>query len=62
MLVMAGATAVGGGDFTVLVDSVTERDTLLLLVVDSVTMAWAHTGEAASTMAAAIVIIVILIV
>jgi hypothetical protein len=43
MLVIVGATAVGGGDFTVVVVSFMLRDNELEFVVDSVTMTWALT-------------------
>jgi hypothetical protein len=53
--VMAGATAVGGGDLTVVVLSLIlcDREFELEFVVDSVTMVWASDGaDRTATMAA----------
>jgi hypothetical protein len=59
MLVMAGATAVGGGDFTVVVLSVTDRENELLLLVESVTMACAEAPVAKAQNAHAAAIFVV---
>lgn len=62
MLVIVGATAVGGGDFTVVVLSLMLRDRELELefVVDSVTMVCANAGtDKTATMAAVIIFLYI---